>query len=506
MRRAVTIAVVVAVTFMTIAGIVRSRAGAGAIPARLTATTGLKPVAFGGYTFRVPASWPVYRLDRDPTQCVRYDRHAVYLGRPGADQQCPAHLVGRTTTISVQAGPAGAGPAAATFGGPRIARLRQSGAAVLGNSASAEVQARLPGSGLTITGTYAGNPGGVLSIIRGVRRDGPARQTADEHVQRTPARVMTGASAVLAASHHPGRAHRHHARHGHRGKHGHRARRAHRARHERLARHRHHARRAHRGRHGPAHRRAHRHGHARHRHARHGGPGLLRAVRHGFDSCAAPSLRVMRAWYPEFTAAAVYLGGPEAACAQPNLSASWVRAVTGLGYALMPVYVGPQASCAGFSVRIRSGHAAAQGRAAALAAIGRARQLGMGRGTPVYYDLEGYDSQNRRCRTSALAFVNAWTRTLHAAGYASGLYAGASSGAADVGRASSVYGHPLAKPDSLWFALWDRGRNLRGGPYLPASWWPGARRIKQYLGPHLRTVHRHTVDIDSDRVYGLVYR
>ena len=229
-------------------------------------------------------------------------------------------------------------------------------------------------------------------------------------------------------------------------------------------------------------------------------------MRHGFDSCAAPSLQVMRAWYPEFSAAAVYLGGPESACAQPNLSASWVRAVTRIGWALLPVYVGPQASCTGFSVRIRAAHAAAQGRAAAAAAIRRAQQLGMGRGTPIYDDLEAYDGQNTSCRTSALAFLNAWTRALHGAGYASGLYAGASSGAEDVGRTSSVYGRPLAKPDSLWFALWDRGRNLSGGPYLPGDWWPGAHRIKQYLGPHLRTVHRYTVDIDSDRVYGLVYR
>lgn len=214
----------------------------------------------------------------------------------------------------------------------------------------------------------------------------------------------------------------------------------------------------------------------------------------------------MRAWYPEFTAAAVYLGGPESACAQPNLSASWVRAVTRMGWALMPTYVGPQASCAGFSVRIRAAHAAAQGQAAAVAAVRRAEQLGMGRGTPIYYDLEGYDSRNTRCRTSALAFLSAWTRALHARGYASGLYAGASSGAQNVGEASSVYGHRLAKPDSLWFALWDRGRNLRGGPYLPGDWWPGAHRIKQYLGPHRRTVHRRTVDIDSDWVYGLVYR
>ena len=47
---------------------------------------------------------------------------------------------------------------------------------MLGDGANAEVHAALPGSGLTITGTYAGNAGGVLSIIRSVRRAGPATQ------------------------------------------------------------------------------------------------------------------------------------------------------------------------------------------------------------------------------------------------------------------------------------------------------------------------------------------
>ena len=106
MRRVVTFALVLAGIFMAFGGIAPSRGPgeAAAIPARLTGMSGLKQVQFGGYTFRVPAGWPVYRLDHDPAQCVRYDRHAVYLGRPGGDQQCPAHLVGRTTTISVQAG------------------------------------------------------------------------------------------------------------------------------------------------------------------------------------------------------------------------------------------------------------------------------------------------------------------------------------------------------------------------------------------------------------------
>ena len=61
----------------------------------------MKTVVYAGYEFQVPASWPVYRLDQDPATCVRYDVHAVYLGTPGANMQCPAGLVGRTETVSV---------------------------------------------------------------------------------------------------------------------------------------------------------------------------------------------------------------------------------------------------------------------------------------------------------------------------------------------------------------------------------------------------------------------
>ena len=61
----------------------------------------MKTVVYHGYEFQVPASWPVYRLDQHPTTCVRYDVHAVYLGTPGVNMQCPAGLVGRTQTVSV---------------------------------------------------------------------------------------------------------------------------------------------------------------------------------------------------------------------------------------------------------------------------------------------------------------------------------------------------------------------------------------------------------------------
>jgi hypothetical protein len=51
---------------------------------------------------RVPAGWPVFRLATDPTACVRFNRHAVYLGTPSANQRCPTYAAGRTEAILVQ--------------------------------------------------------------------------------------------------------------------------------------------------------------------------------------------------------------------------------------------------------------------------------------------------------------------------------------------------------------------------------------------------------------------
>ena len=69
-------------------------------------------VRYRGLEFEVPADWPVYDLEADPTRCVRFDVHAVYLGHPGADQRCPAHLIGRTETVLVEPGAAPPGAAA----------------------------------------------------------------------------------------------------------------------------------------------------------------------------------------------------------------------------------------------------------------------------------------------------------------------------------------------------------------------------------------------------------
>lgn len=61
-----------------------------------------REVRFDGRAVDVPSSWPVYRLAEHPRMCVRLDRRAVYLGRPSAQQRCPAEAMGRRRAILVQ--------------------------------------------------------------------------------------------------------------------------------------------------------------------------------------------------------------------------------------------------------------------------------------------------------------------------------------------------------------------------------------------------------------------
>ena len=77
---------------------------AGPAPAAEVSATRLKPVSYRGYTFKVPAGWPVINLAAHPGACVRFDRHAVYLGTPGANETCPSWLVGSTEALVIQPG------------------------------------------------------------------------------------------------------------------------------------------------------------------------------------------------------------------------------------------------------------------------------------------------------------------------------------------------------------------------------------------------------------------
>jgi hypothetical protein len=103
-----------------------------------------KTVTYHGYRFAVPASWLVIRVK--PTTCVRFDTHAVYLGDPGRNQDCPTGLLGTTEAILVQP-PAGRVPAA--------------------SAAEDEVAHRITvvSQGIEVTATYDTDPGLITQIL-----------------------------------------------------------------------------------------------------------------------------------------------------------------------------------------------------------------------------------------------------------------------------------------------------------------------------------------------------
>ena len=211
----------------------------------------------------------------------------------------------------------------------------------------------------------------------------------------------------------------------------------------------------------------------------------------------------MRAWKAKYSGIGVYIGGMNMACDYGNLSASWVKATHKMGWNLLPLYVGLQAPCNQFPAKINPSTAAGQAKGAADAAVADAANFGMRKGTPIYFDMESYNNSNRNCRYAVLTFLDAWTRELHARGYASGVYSSASSGVSDLVSTSTLNGHSFAEPDALWFALWDKNDNLVGTPYLPPARWP-SDRDKQYAGNKTKKIGGYTINIDADRIGGAV--
>ncbi|MFD0272791.1 DUF1906 domain-containing protein [Kitasatospora sp. NPDC127111] len=140
-----------------------------------TPTAPTKDVPYLGHTFKVPADWPVIDLTADPTACVRFDQHAVYLGTPGTRQNCPAHLVGRTEALLVEPGAADA-PSATTV-----------------SDVDRKVRATAPG--ITATGVYDGDQ----ALVRTVLASAGFPATATKAPAPAPTR-STKPSAGAAAS------------------------------------------------------------------------------------------------------------------------------------------------------------------------------------------------------------------------------------------------------------------------------------------------------------------
>ncbi len=171
----------------------------GAGEARAALPQALKSVVYRGYRLRIPAAWPVYRVSARSSECVRFNRHAVYLGEPGDAQLCPPAAAGRTEAILVE--PLGASPPS-------------------GIDAGAEARVVDRAAGVVVTATWGARPAvirralGVASLapyarlaratprpaIGLLRRSVPRRRSASERAAvasplapATPGGVFSGA-------------------------------------------------------------------------------------------------------------------------------------------------------------------------------------------------------------------------------------------------------------------------------------------------------------------------
>jgi Domain of unknown function (DUF1906) len=345
--------------------------------ARAAAST--KTVSYHGYSLTVPAGWPVFLLARDRTACVRFDRHAVYLGRPGAEQSCPAAAAGRTEAILVQPGHQATG---------ELPLPSRTGAAPARGSSAQVVNAA---HGVVVTATWGRQPA-VVARALGLRRltEGWAVKLppAPKAIAAASGRMRTAAAKASGGA---------------------------------------------RGQTGGARAQA---------ASTASGPGAI-YTGPGFDACSTPSSSQMSAWSASpYRALGVYIGGANMACSQPNLTAAWVGAESAAGWRLVPIYVGLQApsnSCG--CAAISASAAASQGAAAAQDAVAHAQAIGLGAGNPIYDDMESYNRGSNT--NTVLAFLSAWTTQLHADGYASGIYSSADSGVEDlVAQAGTGYPEP----------------------------------------------------------------
>lgn len=216
-----------------------------------------------------------------------------------------------------------------------------------------------------------------------------------------------------------------------------------------------------------------------------------------FDTCAAPSLTAMKAWHTGFYgAAAVYVGGKNRGCSQPNLTASWVKSVSTLGWKLIPLYVGAQPSCQTGSnpEKLTATNAASLGATDAADAVTKASALGMKAGSPIYLDMESYDITNAACNKATLTYVRAFDKALHAKTYRTGFYGFTSSSAKAIATATDK----TDLPGNLWYALWDKVNTTTSDWPWGSTQFTNHSRAHQYMVNSKETIGGYTITVDRD--------
>jgi len=225
---------------------------------------------------------------------------------------------------------------------------------------------------------------------------------------------------------------------------------------------------------------------------------------YAFDTCEAPAQAVMDTWWQSspYAGVGVYIGGSNRQCDQAELTAGWVKTQQRRGWHVLPLFVGPQASCSGYADRMSSSLAIAeqQGRQQAGLAIQAARSLGIKAKSTIYYDLEDYDIAPDDCRRAALSFVSGWTKALHSKKYRSGVYSNIAAAITSLDYADRVdHGH-YTMPDDIWFAWANDHADVKTASWVRTDTWDDHARVHQYAVDTTESYGGYSLVMDADWV------
>jgi hypothetical protein len=174
---------------LRLAGAVLLTAATVLTGASATASAGPRTVSYHGYQVEVPAGWQLVDLAANPTACVRFDRPAIYLGRPGDRQDCPSGLVGRTAGLVVE-------PLATAKVGPGVRKAPRGAATPTSyDGLSGDLQVAVEDAGVLVTAAYT--PDHEQTVRRLL---GGARLTSGGEPATVPAQPLMQPAAVTGVA------------------------------------------------------------------------------------------------------------------------------------------------------------------------------------------------------------------------------------------------------------------------------------------------------------------
>ncbi|MFB6721267.1 glycoside hydrolase domain-containing protein [Kribbella sp. NPDC056345] len=150
-----------------------------------------RSISYHGYQVAVPKSWQVVDLSKDPSACVRFDRPSVYLGRPADQQNCPAHLAGRTAGLILEP-LAGAAPRAAA-----VAASAGTTAAAA-PSADHQIQVGVEDAGVLVTAIHGASAAEEASVRQILGRGRVTSKADAAQLVRPKAAPMAPAASIVA--------------------------------------------------------------------------------------------------------------------------------------------------------------------------------------------------------------------------------------------------------------------------------------------------------------------